>query len=35
MAKPKNWIGGQFGNVPAASQLFFPTLPDPKMSIGN
>jgi len=33
--KAKKWIGGRFGNLPAAPQLFFPTLPDPKLSIDN
>jgi hypothetical protein len=33
--KAKKWSGGRFGNLSAASPLVFPTLPDPKMSIGN
>jgi len=35
MGKAENWIGGRFGNLTAAPQLFFPTLPDPKLSIDN
>jgi hypothetical protein len=33
--KAKKWSDGRFGNLPAAPQLFFPTLPDPKLSIDN
>jgi hypothetical protein len=35
MAKQINWSGGRVGNLSAASPLAFPTLSDPKMSIGN
>jgi hypothetical protein len=30
MAKPTNWIGGRFGNLPAASPLVFSYLAGPE-----